>query len=67
MNDTVTRYLSIPRLCDKLSRKKSWVYNRAKNDPTFPQARNFCGRRVFVESEIDQWVEQQTIGSRGGE
>lgn len=65
MSDTVTRYLSIPRVCDKLSRKKSWVYNKAKNDPTFPQPKTICGRRVFIETEIDQWVEEQTAGSRG--
>lgn len=60
MDDKLTRYLSIPRVCDKLSRKKSWVYDRAKNDPTFPKSLSFCGRRVFVEADIDKWVALQT-------
>ncbi len=50
------RYLSIARVCDKLSRKKSWVFDKLKNDPTFPRAVRLGAWRVLVESQIDEWV-----------
>jgi predicted DNA-binding transcriptional regulator AlpA len=59
MSETTTasnRYLSIPRVCDKLSRKKTWVYDRVKNDPTFPRPLKLGAWQVFIESQIDEWV-----------
>jgi predicted DNA-binding transcriptional regulator AlpA len=53
------RYLSIARVCDKLSRKKSWTYDRIKNDPTFPRPIHLGKRKAFIESQVDAWVEQQ--------
>ncbi len=50
------RYLSIARICDKLSRKKSWVYDKLKNDPTFPRPIRLGSWPVLVESRIDEWV-----------
>jgi predicted DNA-binding transcriptional regulator AlpA len=61
MNQTSTnqpgaRYLSPARVCDKLSRKKSWLYDRMKNDSSFPQPIRLGAWNVFVESQIDEWV-----------
>ncbi len=53
------RYLSFARVCDKLSKKKSWLYNRIKSDPTFPEVIYIAGRPALVESSIDAWVEQE--------
>jgi len=50
------RYLSITRVCDKLSRRKSWVYEKIKSDPTFPFPVRIGGRQSFIESAIDEWV-----------
>ena len=51
-----TRYLSIARLCEKLPRKKSWIYERIKNDPTFPRAVPLGHGRCWKEHEIDAWI-----------
>ena len=50
------RYLSIARVCDKLSRKKSWLYDKIKTDPNFPQSLRLGSWQVFKESQIDDWV-----------
>ncbi len=50
------RYLSIARVCDKLSRKKSWVYDKLKNDVTFPKALRLGSWPVLIESQVDEWV-----------
>jgi len=50
------RYLSIARVCDKLSRRKSWVYDKLKNDPTFPRPIRLGSWPVLVESQIDEWM-----------
>jgi predicted DNA-binding transcriptional regulator AlpA len=54
-----TRYLSIQRLLDKLSRKKTWLYDRMASDPTFPKFVRIGARRAFRESEIEQWINAQ--------
>ncbi len=54
------RYLSIARVCDKLSRKKTWLYDQIKRDPTFPRPLRINSRQVFVEQAIDQWVVGKT-------
>jgi predicted DNA-binding transcriptional regulator AlpA len=64
------RYLSFARVCDKLSRKKSWLYDKIKTDPTFPEVIHIAGRPALVESSIDAWVEQENnravdLASRG--
>jgi len=57
------RYLSIQRVCDKLSRQKTWLYDQVKNDPTFPRPLRINGRQVFVEQQIDNWVMGQPEGA----
>lgn len=54
------RYLSIARVCDKLSRKKTWLYDQVKKDPTFPRPLRINGRQAFVEQDIDAWVMGKT-------
>lgn len=51
------RYLTVARVCDKLSRKKSFLYARIKNDPSFPRPLRFSSFPVFRETEIDAWVQ----------
>lgn len=50
------RYLTVARVCDKLSRKKSWVYDKWARDPTFPRPVRLGKWPVFIESQIDDWV-----------
>jgi predicted DNA-binding transcriptional regulator AlpA len=54
-----TRYLSIARVCDKLSRRKTWLYDQVKKDPTFPRPLRINSRQVFAEPEVDAWVMNQ--------
>lgn len=54
-----TRYLSVSRVLDKLSRQKSWLYAKLQNDPSFPKPLRLDSRLCFVESEIDAWVVRQ--------
>ncbi len=54
------RYLSIARVCDKFSRKKSWLYHAVANDPTFPKPLRIGSWQVFPESQLDAWVLQNT-------
>ncbi len=58
--NAVEKYLSIPALCVKLSRKKSWVYAKLKNDPTFPKPIPIGSWNSFRDSEIEAWVRQQS-------
>ncbi|MDM7942453.1 MAG: hypothetical protein QUV35_07475 [Hydrogenophaga sp.] len=61
-----TRYLSIPRLCDKLSRRKTWVYDLLQQDPTFPRPIRINNRSLFDEQAVDAWVKSkvdQAVGS----
>lgn len=45
------------RAGEKLGRKKSWLWDRVKNDPTFPRP-VYLGPRapIFIESEIDAYI-----------
>ncbi len=58
------RYLNIARLGDKLSRKKSWIYRKLLNDPSFPRPLRLGTFPVFAESQIDAWAKAITLISR---
>lgn len=55
----MTKYLTIQLLGDKLSRQKTWIYDRVKNDPTFPRPKVIAGRQQWSDDEIDAWVAAQ--------
>jgi prophage regulatory protein len=43
----------------KLARRKSWLWGKVKNDPTFPRPIHYGPRAtVFIEQEIDAWLER---------
>ncbi|CAG4907425.1 helix-turn-helix transcriptional regulator [Paraburkholderia gardini] len=52
------RCLSPKQTYTKFSRQKSWLWDRVKNDPTFPRPL-YLGPRspVFLEHELDAWLE----------
>ena len=60
--------LSPKQTCAKLSRKKSWLWDRLRNDPTFPRPAYFGPRSpVFFEHELEAWlsrIEQSRKGAR---
>lgn len=60
-----TRCISIPKACERLSRGKSWVWAKIKDDPGFPKPIKFDGGRpVLLEHELDAWLAAQVEKSR---
>lgn len=47
-----------PRLaCQKLSKKKSWLWDRVRNDPRFPKPIYTSPRSpLFIEAELDAYI-----------
>lgn len=57
--------LSPKQTCTKLSRRKSWLWDRIKTDPTFPRPMYFGARSpVFFEHELDAWLTAQSALTR---
>ena len=56
--DTVAavRYLSPARVCEKFSRKRTWLYEQSRNDPTFPKFLRLGKGPVWREHELDEWI-----------
>ena len=51
--------LTPKQVCDKLSRRKSWLWQRLKNDPNFPRPVYFGpSAPVFIEADLDEWLER---------
>lgn len=44
-------------VCEKFDRRKSWLWDTLKSDPSFPRPRYLSpGAPVFLESELDEWL-----------
>ena len=56
------RCLTPRQTCDKLARRKSWLWDRIKTDPTFPRP-VYLGPQgpVFIEQHIDAWLRQLAV------
>ena len=48
------------RVCFKFSRKKTWLYDLIKRDPTFPRPLGIGASQLWAESELDTWFIQQS-------
>jgi len=49
--------LTPKEVCRKLSRRKSWLWQRIKSDPTFPRPIYLSpSAPIFIEGEIDAWL-----------
>jgi prophage regulatory protein len=54
------RVLRLPALQEKLGLRHSAVYQRLRDDPSFPKPIRLGGRAVgWVEDEIDEWLRQR--------
>lgn len=53
--------LSPKQTYTKFGRKKTWLWDRLKSDPTFPRP-VYLGPRspVFLEHELDAWLDRQS-------
>lgn len=56
---------SVKSVCDRIGMKKSWVYVRMKEDPSFPKPIKIGKTTRFVVSEITDWINLQIDASRG--
>lgn len=57
------RCLTIPKAGEKLCKSKSWIWDRIKNDPTFPKP-IYIGKPVLIEQALDSWLASQAANSR---
>lgn len=58
------RALRVPAACAKVGKGKSWLYDISnpkspRFDPTFPKALHIGGNTLFLEHEIDRWIDLQ--------
>jgi prophage regulatory protein len=54
------RCLKRAETCRKFAKQKSWLWDRLKNDPTFPRP-IYLGPKspVWLEHELDAWLSAQ--------
>lgn len=58
------RFIRLPEVIARVGLKRSAIYQRM-SDSRFPQSRSLGSRcTVWVESEIDQWMQQQVMPRR---
>lgn len=55
-----------PEVSDLSGLSKSGVYDRVKNDPTFPQPIKLGRITVWRRDEIIAWVDERTAAARTG-
>lgn len=56
MGDSI-RTLAPRGACEKFSKKKSWLWDKVKNDPEFPKPIYLSpGAPVFLEHELDAYL-----------
>jgi predicted DNA-binding transcriptional regulator AlpA len=53
---TSLRALCAKEVCSKVGRKKTWLFERLRNDSDFPRPRYLGGRPVWFEHELDAWL-----------
>lgn len=55
------RFLPPAAAAEKLGRKKTWLYEKLKNDPTFPRPATLGDKSgpVFLEEEIEAWMKSR--------
>ncbi|TYL44052.1 AlpA family transcriptional regulator [Dickeya sp. ws52] len=59
------RMLRIPEICHKTGFSKAWIYKLIAQG-RFPHPVKIGSRSVaFIESEIDDWINQRIAESRG--
>lgn len=57
--------LTPKRACEKLGRKKSWLWDRVKTDPEFPKPVYYGPKApIFIDAELDAWLMAQAEKSR---
>lgn len=58
--------IRLPEVQARTGLSRSTIYDRLKFDPSFPRKISLGARAIgFVESEIEEWVQNQIAKSRG--
>jgi len=59
------RLIRLPEVINKTGLPKSTIYNKVKNDNSFPKQIKLSDRSIaFIESEIDSWIDTIIAQSR---
>lgn len=56
MENISSRALPTRGVCSKVGRKKTWLWDRVRNDPTFPKPRYMGSRPFWLEDELNVWL-----------
>lgn len=62
------KFLPPAAAADKLGRKKTWLYDKLKHDPTFPRPVSLSdesGGPVYIEHELEAWMNSRIQACRG--
>lgn len=51
-------------VCDRLAMGNTWLYERLKDDPEFPQPIKIGSSTRFLEHEVNEWIEKKIEKSR---
>ncbi|ELE9043206.1 MULTISPECIES: helix-turn-helix transcriptional regulator [Enterobacterales] len=58
------RFIRLPEVLEKTGLSKSWIYRLIGRDE-FPSPIKLGGRAIgFIESEVDEWIDQVIFLSR---
>jgi predicted DNA-binding transcriptional regulator AlpA len=62
------RCLTPTKTCVKFSKGTNWLWKRVKTDPDFPQPFYLDGRPLFIEGELDAYLQRkanEAVNPRG--
>jgi predicted DNA-binding transcriptional regulator AlpA len=59
------RLVSIKEACGLTNMSRATLWNRRRNDPTFPRLVEIGSRKSFVSTELQAWIRRQ-IAVRDG-
>lgn len=65
MENTPLRVLPVKGVCSKVGRKKTWLFERLREDPDFPRPRYLGSRPVWFEHELDAWLAERPFTREG--
>lgn len=59
-------FIRLPEVQRRTGYSKAWIYRLLK-EKRFPQSVKIGSRSIgFIESEVDEWIDQRIAESRGG-
>lgn len=59
------KLLDISEVCEKVGYGRSWILNRER-EGTFPASRKTGRKNLWLESDIDKWIEALPVKTNEG-